>query len=252
MEIETGFRINMAELLGYFLTFLPNVYIASHQNDVGGILFVLWSIGIEVQFYLAIPLVIMAFPKHIVKVLFALILLHIVATHQFPSIAWHNFNYYYFLFGGIISILSVQGNMTILKHKWISLNLLLLFILLFFANVVVIRNDIIYYLFTSFVASLFICSIADFPLLEIRNRSLYYLGEIAYEFYMYHMICITAILYIFPKLHSIFNINSFFSLLFINLSAILLTIIVAHLSFQKIEKFFTKRRGFTGMKQLPA
>ncbi len=111
MGIQTGFKNDLGELLKYFLLFLPNVYISVHPQDVGGILFILWSIGIELQFYLFIPLVIMAFPKHIIRSLLVLVLLHIISSALFPAIAGHYFNYYYFLAGGIVSILSIKGKL---------------------------------------------------------------------------------------------------------------------------------------------
>ena len=180
LGIETGFKNDLGELLKYFVFFLPNVYIAHHPHDVGGILYVLWSIGVEEQFYLFIPLVILAFPRHIVKALIVLVIVHIIASHQFPSIAGNYFNYYYFLAGGIISILSLGGRLFFLRRRDVRVVLLILFVVLFFTHYIIIRNDILYYLVTSAIASLFICSIADIPIWGLKNKILNYLGEISY------------------------------------------------------------------------
>ena len=239
LSIETGFKNDLGELLKYFVFFLPNVYIAQHSQDVGGIIYILWSIGLEEQFYLFIPLVIMAFPRHIVKALIVLVIVHIIASHQFPSIAGNYFNYYYFLAGGIISILSLQGKLYFLWRKDARVVLLILFFVLFFTHYIVIRNDILYYLVTSAIAGLFICSIADFPIIDLKNKSLNYLGEISYGLYMYHMICVTGILYLFSRLQiEILFKNQLLSTLAIHISVISLTVISAHLSYRYIEKYF--------------
>jgi len=236
---QTGFKNNVVELFSYYLAFLPNVYISQHASDVGGILYVLWSIGIEIQFYLFIPLIVMAFPKHIVSALLVLLILHAVASNQFPGIAGHYFNFYYFLVGGIISILSLNGKLEFLRLYVLKLILMVLFILLFFTRLVYIANDILYYLITSIITALFICSMADFPIFIIKNRLLNYLGEISYGIYMYHMICITGILYIFSRfqIDNLFN-NPYLVIFSIPIIVIGLTILIAHLSFKYVESYF--------------
>ena len=119
------YRIMLAELFGYFLAFLPNVYISQHANDVGGILYVLWSIGIEIQFYLFVPFIVIAFPKHLVSALLFLVVLHVLASNLFPGIAGHYFNFYYFLAGGIISILSLKDKLEFLRLNVIKLTLII-------------------------------------------------------------------------------------------------------------------------------
>jgi peptidoglycan/LPS O-acetylase OafA/YrhL len=244
MGIQTGFENDLAELLKYFLLFLPNVYISVHPQDVGGILFILWSIGIELQFYLFIPLVVMAFPKHIIRSLLVLILLHIVSSALYPAIAGHYFNYYYFLTGGIVSILSIKVKLRFMGRIEIKILLILLFLVLFFTKFPVIRNDIVYYLVSAAIAALFICSISDYPIGVLKSKSLNYLGEISYGLYMYHMISITAILFLFSRLQLADKINNnFISAIIINLGVIASTIVIAHFSYQHIELFFIKKKS---------
>ena len=45
----------------------------------------------------------------------------------------------------------------------------------FFTRFIHIASDILYYLVTSTTAAFFICSIADFPIINIKNRLLNYL-----------------------------------------------------------------------------
>ena len=240
---QTGFKNNVVELFSYYLAFLPNVYISQHASDVGGILYVLWSIGIEIQFYLFIPLIVMAFPKHLVSALLVLVALHVLASNQFPGIAGHYFNFYYFLAGGIISILGVNGKLGFLRLHVVRLILMVLFILLFFTRLVYISNDILFYLFTSMIAGLFICSIADFPIFTIKNRSLNYLGEISYGLYMYHMICITGILYLFKQFRLDESIQqNGLTAVIICVMVILSTIIIAHISYRYTETYFIRKK----------
>jgi len=240
---QTGFKNNIVALLGYYLAFLPNVYISQHASDVGGILYVLWSIGIEIQFYLLIPLIVMAFPKHLISALLVLVALHVLASNQFPAIAGHYFNFYYFLIGGIISIVSVKGKLGFLRIQAVCLILMVLFILLFFTRLVHISSDILFYLFTSIIAALFICSIADFPILIIKNRLLNYLGEISYGLYMYHMICITGILYLFKRfqLEKRIHKNEVIAII-ICVMVISSTIIIAHISYRYMETYFIRKK----------
>ncbi len=244
MGIQTGFHNNVPELLKYFVLGLPNVYISEHPRDVGGILFILWSIGIELQFYLFIPLLVIVFKRNLVTMLSGLIIIHILGSLWFPSIAGHYFNFYYFLAGGIISILSIRGKLMFMQSKWVGLVFLMLFCLLFLTDLIVIRNDIIYYVTTAFLAAFFICSIADFPTGKIENRTLNYFGEISYGIYMYHMICLTAILYLFTRLKLADTIASnAISVACISLPVIVFTILLAHLSYRYFESYFTKKKS---------
>ena len=118
------------------------------------------------------------------------------------------------------------------------------FILLFFTRLVHISNDILYYLITSMIAALFICSIADFPIFIIKNRLLNYLGEISYGLYMYHMICITGILYLFNRFHLEEKIHqNNITAILICLMVLLSTIIIAHISYQYMETYFIRKKG---------
>lgn len=244
MGIKTGFTNDPAELLKYFILFLPNVYISQHPQDVGGILYILWSIGIEVQFYLFVPFIFISFGQNIVKPLLALLILHVIASSLFPSIAGHYFNFYYFLTGGIISILSLEGRLFFLQRSVVKMILLIFFVLLFFTNALVIQNDILYYLATALASSLIICSIADFPMAEIKNKTLNYLGEISYGLYMYHMICITGTLYLFNHFQLAGKIEYYaLSVILIIIAVIASTVTLAHFSYRYIESYFIKKKN---------
>ena len=124
--------------------------------------------------------------------------------------------------------------------------LFIFFMLIFFTNVLVIANDILYYLTTALFASLFICSIADFPLVEIKNKTLNYLGEISYGLYMYHMICITGILYLFNRFQLAHKIEYYaLSVILINIAVIAATNTIAHFSYRYIETYFIKKKKRT-------
>jgi len=162
---------------------------------------------------------------------------------NFLSVQNYYFNFYYFLIGGIISIVSVKGKLGFLRIQAVCLILMVLFILLFFTRLVYISNDILFYLFTSMIAGLFICSIADFPIFTIKNRSLNYLGEISYGLYMYHMICITGILYLFKQFRLDESIQqNGLTAVIICVMVILSTIIIAHISYRYMETYFIRKK----------
>ena len=113
---------------------MPTVFSALYSP--GGILEILWSIGIEEQFYLFIaPLLFLVNKKHILLVLSLIGGLYFIVFHLDVFKAFSKFSlvYFNFLFGGLVSVLEEQKRLNFLKQS--SLVSLLIVVLLIYSPI---------------------------------------------------------------------------------------------------------------------
>jgi len=242
-NINKIYDYNILELLGYYLFFIPNIFNKTHQ--VGGILNITWSIGVEEQFYIFIPIIIYSLRNtlSILKILLSTLILIFIIV---PDIFVYGNYYFYFISGGILSIIGYKRNKT--GSKLLLFSCLLVFILIFFTNLIDIEDTVFFHLFHLIFSSLFFYSIAYITNEElIPVRLINYFGKISYGIYMYHMIVLFVVLIIFSKIKYIFPTNDIIILL-INIITIVFTIFTAHLSHKYMEKrlfnYFQKHLKF--------
>ncbi|MFK7049977.1 MULTISPECIES: acyltransferase [Flavobacterium] len=231
------YNIFLALTLG--LTCFPNILA---KYNPGGIIEILWSIGIEEQFYLFIAPVIY-FLKPIKAFLFlTLFTIFYFYMFNFSSLSTllnkYGMTFFYFSFSGIIAYLFIHSNrfkIPLFLTFISSIISLFIFLSNFFKTYL---NNEIYQLLCMCSFSLTLYFLSQKPITFLQNKILVSLGEISYGIYMYHAITFQLIGYIFikMKLHVLFT--TFFSIILFNLSVFLLTISISYFSYHFYEKRF--------------
>ncbi len=241
IKFETNYSV--IEALIWCVGFLPNVFFSLF--DPGGILSVLWSIGIEEQFYLIIAPISRFIKSERFKLILAIFTVIYFTCYFIPEFEFlrrYRFMFFYFSMGGLIAILNQQGKINFLiflffnrQIKWI---LYLLFFVYFFTNILNFENEVLKHLVGLILFPLFILNITEEKEIIISNRFLNYLGEISYGIYMYHMIALNLITFLVMKLELQSQFSPLFIILTLNLGTIIVSIVFAHLSFYYVEKKF--------------
>lgn len=259
INIESISGNNISALL-WFLFFGANFYIIKHSL-ITPIVWVLWSIAIEEQFYLIWPWFIKYFKKMslIVLVLLSLFLLSMIFRYyNYGSLSEHlnTLSCIGSLSMGALGAYLLNYNKKILAFFvnlnkrfsiFIYLSIVILFTLICFKNELNLLNpfsmSIIYCLLTIFFL-LFLLEqgIAKTPLISFgKNRIIDYLGKISYGLYAYHIISLTVIITIMKLLNIVINKNVLIYILSVSFT-FLLTVLLSYLSYKYIEsKFLIKK-----------
>ena len=223
-----------------YIFFIPNVF--KYYYKAGSILLILWSIGVEEQFYLFIPLFMFFLRKRLVAgilILFSILLLLLLV---FPSFYLYQNFYFYFLSGGLLSVISLKRRIGLFQNKAFHIVVYILFGLSFFTNWFVFNNQFLYHTFNLVISGLLITLISDYPIFIVENKVIDYLGKISYGVYVYHAIVITGALFLVNKFKPYNSINHAVFIVLLNLIIISLSLLVAHISFKYFESRFYKSK----------
>lgn len=236
---------NLFLKLFLFAIFFPNLVLsllgivpyASHT----------WSIGTEEQYYLVWPVILKYFKKHRIVLMILIIVFYLVFrvflnTHYSNFIPyknvlvafWNTFSIDCMAIGGLFAILLFQ------KNKLLKLihNNILFYSTIIFTILLMLKGVYVPYFHYEFYSVLFGIIILNFATndrikISLENNALNYLGNISYGLYMYHPIGIVLALYICKSNNALTN-------WIIYPCSIVLTILLAGLSYKYFESFFLK------------
>ena len=223
--------------------FLPNIFATMYKP--GGILEVLWSIGIEEQFYLMIaPLLYMVRKNRILLILSLLTIGYFIVFHLEGLDVLRRYNFVYFLLfsGGIIAILEEKKQLEFLKRSiWVPVMVTVMTILYFVTDVFMfdllwLRNIFTMVLFGVFIHTL---SHNNFGT-TIHSPWLNHLGQISYGIYMFHVIAMNIVVFFMLKAQALEIFNDTIAILLIYILTFAITIIMAHISYKYYESYFLK------------
>jgi len=242
-QLNIPFEINYNLSDGLLLTvfFVPNIFTTLY--DPGAIIQVLWSIGIEEQFYLFIaPLLFIIRKNWILKALVLLTIVYFGVYHLngFTFLRKFHFVYYFLFTGGIVAILEERKQLEFLKSNTIiPICSVVLVLIYFLTNWFDLQNLILKNLIACIVLGLFVHTIACNNLgVIVKNRMLNYFGTISYGIYMYHVIIINAVAFLFLKIENKWFLNDVMTIVLINILTFVLTILIAHFSYKYMELRF--------------
>jgi peptidoglycan/LPS O-acetylase OafA/YrhL len=233
-DYQSNYNLFEGIVLAY--TFFPNIFALFSP---GGIIELLWSIGIEEQFYLIIAPLIFILPfKHIIRfLLFFTSIYFVLYFSEFASfLKNYNMLFYYFSFSGICSILILNNKIKLQKFR-----LLFFAVFLLYFTTSIFKNNFdntLYQLFSMILFGLFISVLVEKPIKTLENKVLNHLGKISYGVYMYHAIMMQVVGFVFLKFSIHQKTSSLSSIIIFNLLVLVLTIITAHISFKYFESYF--------------
>ena len=243
IPFENNYNLSEGILLTVF--FFPNIFSTLYQP--GGILELLWSIGIEEQFYLFIaPLLYVIHRRKILFVLTGLLIGYFVIYHleYFWFLKKFSFVYFFIFFGGLVAILEEQGKLEFLKKSvFIPIVICVLTVFYFMTDILVLDTLWLSNLLTSLLFGLFIHTLSfNNRGVEITNKWTNHFGKISYGIYMYSAIAMNIVVFIFLKLPFELSLGSTLTIFLINAFTFILTVIFAHISYTYFEKYFLKKK----------
>lgn len=233
-DYQNNYNFLKGILLAY--TFFPNIFAL---YSPGGIIELLWSIGIEEQFYIIIAPLFFILPfKYVFRfLLFFTTVYFVLYFSEFANfLKNYNMLFYYFSFSGICSILLLNNKIKLQKFR-----LFFFAILAIYFTTSIFKNNLdntLYQLFSMILFGLFICILVEKPIKILESKVLNHLGKISYGVYMYHAIMMQVVGFIFLKFSIHQKISSLSSIIIFNLLVLFLTIITAHISFKYFESYF--------------
>jgi len=243
-----------------FMFMLPNVLRVMEAPIVGANQ--AWSVGVEEQFYIIWPLLVRTFRKVLLKFLILFIILKFSVTILMAVSLDHFLNpgYQYMMYLRTIQrfwdLLQIEqmsfgaiGAYVLFYKKEKILNVLYhplsqIFMAVGIVFILTVRFKFIgQTLFDALLFTILIINVSTNKnfILKLENRLYSYLGNISYGIYMYHTVCIAVVLTILQKLGlDKGNLLLFNSIMYA--SSVILTIVVAGLSYRYFESFFLKQK----------
>jgi len=238
IEFNNDYDFVTGLLLG--ITFFPNILYTYHP---GSIIHILWSIGIEEQFYLVIAPLFFFLPLRRVIIflaVFTVIYFTMFFSGRFPLLKDYQMYFFYFSFSGICSILLLKHEFpkTIFKFRYLFYAAFILyFTTSYFKDYL---PGFSYHLFGMFLFGITICSLVTKPIKLLDNKPMIYLGKISYGIYMIHSIVLQLVGFIYLKKLANLHLSNLSLFVILYGSALLITIVCSHFSYKYYETYFLR------------
>lgn len=231
----------------FYLFFMPNVALKSGYFITG--VTQAWSVGVEEQFYILWPLLILFFYKNrliwvflsVLIVFPILIFLALNNTIPYPFLVIIKSIPFHFMaigaVGGYFYFYKKQSIERYSKSKYSYASVIILILVLLFHQF--FRDKIQEIVISILFLGLILCTINDANPIVFRNKQFSFLGKISYGIYMYH----TFVMFIvFPFINKLYqnNQNGFMYNLLIYPLVYSITIFISYLSYQYFESKFIK------------
>jgi len=211
--------------------------------DPGAAIKILWSIGIEEQFYIvAAPLLLFLPQKRTALFLALFTLLYFVLFYGDSTALLRKYHmyFYFFSFSGLLAVLQLKRP-GLKFSKWIKWMLYSVTLIYFFSNLFISNLPTpAYHLISMIIFGLFICSLSETPYSFLENHYLKYFGKISYGIYMTHVFAIHLSAIVLMRTNAGKLLKAEWYVLIFMLSSVLLTLLIAHFSYKYIESSFLK------------
>lgn len=238
---EVDYRMTL--LLG--LSFFPNILATYHP---GGILEVLWSIGVEEQFYIVIAPILYYLPsKKSVVALLVMTVFYFGVFHfsGFSDILLkYGLYFFYFSFSGLLAYFASKDTpfrvQSFVPYLFYGISLLI-----FFTNFIKDHTTLAAYnliCMVCFAFSVYFLSLKPIKLLE--HQMIVKLGEISYGIYMYHVVIFQLVGFLFLKSNMHHWLTPSISIVVFNLLVFIFTFSIAFVSYHYFEKKFLKLKTY--------
>lgn len=239
-DFESNYNLLEGVLLSVF--FLPNVF--GNLYHPGGIIEILWSIGIEEQFYLFIaPVMLWIKRNYILPVLagFTIVYFAVFFSDLLPQLYQFKMYFFYFSSSGLASVLMLDKKVNGKGVKAAALLLLVMMTAYFTTNVFIDNlSEMGYHLFSMILFAVFLSAICLVPFSFLEHRIMKYLGTISYGIYMFHAIAMQLVGLVFIKLIPNMGLPDTIQILLFNTLVIVLTILFAGISYRYYESYFLR------------
>lgn len=245
------FEFNIFKGLTLFLFFLPNLATSFYAT---GLLYPLWSIGVEEQYYLFWAPLLKVFKNNTLAIISVfLILSHLLYVLLYWNVfgletGWLKFflsqKFYAMAMGGFFAYIFMhkksEFKSSFLSGKVLQAAVLILISYHYLVGFVFSGQLWFHFLLAILYGFLIIYTVLPGSIVNMEVRPFTYLGIISYGLYMYHMLIDYMLRLFFMKVgKSIISVN-FFGPLFYHICLLGFTILLASLSFKYFESYFLK------------
>lgn len=245
---EHYFEFSIPAGLALFVCFLPNIATSFFPT---GILYPLWSIGVEEQYYLFWAPLIKLFRKNTLNVILVFVIIShcwyaLVFEKVFPfSVGWHKFlisqKFYAMAMGGLFAYLFVKKRhlFPLNGRASVMIQLAIILLLLFHYLIGFAFSDALWFHFalSAVYGMLIVYTVTPNNFINLERQPFKYLGIISYGLYMFHMLVDYFLRMLVMKL-KIISFNPLYFVPLYHICLLGLTIIIATLSYKYYESFF--------------